>query len=209
MRRALLFALLLCPPVPVPPPNPPPPTVPVPGPFPVPTPIPTVTATPLPPGPNPMPPPAPIPAQTVWEAVHNDLRCPHGVQPLRWSQALASEAQVWVNRCQFQHDPGNRSHGENLAIGPGLTPERAMELWYEEGEGYPYGVATPPHELMHFTQMIWKKTSEIGCASAQCPQGIFHACRYSPPGNYIGQFAENVPEPTNHCQGPFPLPDAD
>jgi hypothetical protein len=204
MKRLLLFAFLLCPS-----PNPPPPEpVPVPVPYPVPTPIPTVTATPLPPGPNPMPPPAPIPVPTVWEAIHNDYRCPHGVQPLRWSQALANEAQAWANRCVFQH-ASNTGHGENLAIGPGLTPERAMELWYEEGEGYPYGVATPPHEMMHFTQMVWAKTSEIGCGTAQCPQGIYHVCRYNPPGNYLGDFARNVPRPTNACEGPYPLPDAD
>lgn len=187
-------------PVPVPVPFP---TV---SPWPVPVPAPTVTATPLPPGPNPMPTPAPVPVPTVWEAIHNDYRCPHGVQPLKWNQDLANEAQAWVNRCQWGHDPNNRLHGENLALGQGLSAEKAMQLWYDEGKNYPYGAPTPPHELMHFTQMVWKRTSQVGCALAQCPMGNYYACRYSPPGNYIGQFADNVLPPTNHCQGPFPLP---
>lgn len=49
----------------------------------------------------------------------------------------------------------------------------------------------------HFTQMVWKGTTELGCAIALC-DGIFDAsfgkasymvCEYNPPGNVIGQFA--------------------
>jgi hypothetical protein len=122
-----------------------------------------------------------------------------------WSKVLAEEAQGWANRCVFQHDP-NTKRGENLAMGTDLSPEQAMALWYAEGKTYPYGVDTPPFDLMHFTQMVWARTSELGCASAQCPQGIFHVCRYNPAGNVIGQFDLNVFSPSNLCQGGYPLP---
>lgn len=169
--------------------------------YPVPIPVPAPK-----PAPVPVPPPAqkpPQPAKNVWSQEHNDLRCNHGVAPLAWSQKLAASAQAWANRCEFRHDDGAGQFGENLAIGTRLTPNGAMYMWYGEGRDYPYGVSTPPTRYMHFTQMVWRETQEIGCASASCPQGVFHVCRYSPPGNYLGRFATNVLRPTMKCASPI------
>lgn len=164
-------------------PRPPKPVPPAPMPVPIPIPQPT----PIPDDPqNPG-----YPAQTVWQALHNDLRIKHGAPLVTEPFALTMEAQAWADRCVFQHAQGT-GHGENLAIGRDLTAYRAMQLWYDEGKNYPYGAATPPMSYMHFTQVIWKNTTEIGCASKVCPQGTLYVCRYNPPGNYIGQFAGNV-----------------
>ena len=47
----------------------------------------------------------------------------------------------------------------------------------------------------HFTQVVWKGTTELGCAHALCNnlipgagQAHFYVCEYSPSGNVIGQF---------------------
>ena len=34
---------------------------------------------------------------------------------------------------------------------------------------------------------MWEKTTKLGCAVAQCPNGYVYACHYSPPGNFMGQ----------------------
>ncbi len=44
----------------------------------------------------------------------------------------------------------------------------------------------------HFSQIVWKATREVGCATQQCPNGVgntqsgvgpyFTVCNYSPPG---------------------------
>ncbi|KAF8978699.1 CAP domain-containing protein, partial [Cyathus striatus] len=54
----------------------------------------------------------------------------------------------------------------------------------------------------HFTQVVWKSSTSIACAIANCPAGtIFNqtskyvVCRYAPPGNYLGQFPQNVGHP--------------
>lgn len=47
-------------------------------------------------------------------------------------------------------------------------------------------------------QVLWKSTTSVGCAVRYCPnvagfgRGYFVQCDYSPPGNVLGQFAQNV-----------------
>ena len=43
----------------------------------------------------------------------------------------------------------------------------------------------------HFTQVIWKGSTRLGCA--QCRS--LYVCQYAPAGNYMGQFAQNVLPP--------------
>ena len=52
--------------------------------------------------------------------------------------------------------------------------------------------------LGHFTQVVWKGSEEMGVAKAKSSTGkILVVANYSPAGNIIGQFAENVP-PVKH-----------
>ena len=48
----------------------------------------------------------------------------------------------------------------------------------------------------HFTQLIWKATSEIGCYNRQCGGSQYLMCEYKTPGNVVGDngryFNENV-----------------
>eukprot|EP00983_Pelagomonas_calceolata_P024611 775098-Pelagomonas_calceolata.AAC.1 len=48
----------------------------------------------------------------------------------------------------------------------------------------------------HCVQMVWKSTTDIGCATAQCTwkgrDATYLVCRYSPAGNVLGQFADTV-----------------
>ena len=44
--------------------------------------------------------------------------------------------------------------------------------------------------------MIWKNSKEVGIGKARDQNGkVIVVANYSPPGNYIGQFRENVPYP--------------
>lgn len=46
----------------------------------------------------------------------------------------------------------------------------------------------------HFSQVVWRDSKELGVAVAKNRNGhIFVVANYSPPGNFIGSFAENVP----------------
>ncbi|GJJ08757.1 hypothetical protein Clacol_002976 [Clathrus columnatus] len=125
---------------------------------------------------------------------HNSVRAQHGAAPLKYSQTLARAAESWANRCQFKHSGGTLGpFGENLAAGTGsFTIADAVKSWTDEVSQY------NPHnpQPSHFTQVVWKSTTEVGCAKAFCQNilggATFYVCEYSPAGNVIGQFGQNV-----------------
>jgi hypothetical protein len=41
-------------------------------------------------------------------------------------------------------------------------------------------------DVGHYTQIIWRQTTRVGCAVHQA-QADFLVCRYSPAGNVMGQ----------------------
>ncbi|KAG6873666.1 hypothetical protein C0995_012600 [Termitomyces sp. Mi166 len=130
---------------------------------------------------------------------HNTVRAQHGAAPLAWNNTLASKAQTWANRCVFEHSGGSLGpYGENLAAGTGSAYDiqAAIKSWTDEVSQYDPSNPVPSH----FTQVVWKSTTQLGCAVQSC-DGIFDpsfgkakffVCEYYPAGNVIGEFADNV-----------------
>jgi len=92
------------------------------------------------------------------------------------------------------HSTGS-GEGENLWAG---TAERfsytqMVNNWGKEKKYFKYGifpnVSTSGNwtDVGHYTQIIWYNTTEVGCAKAPSGRYDIFVCRYSPPGNYIGQ----------------------
>ena len=44
----------------------------------------------------------------------------------------------------------------------------------------------------HFTQVVWKKSSELGIGKATKGNCIYVVARYKKPGNFLGKFGANV-----------------
>ena len=68
-------------------------------------------------------------------------------------------------------------------------------MWYDEELDYNYNTPGFSNDTGHFTQIVWKATTEIGCSSGVgCGSDLSHVwvCHYNQPGNYIGKFIENV-----------------
>jgi len=113
---------------------------------------------------------------------------------LSWSSALEASAQSWVNtlrdskNCVPSHDDTS-PYGENIAGGTvGYTITMAFEAWAAEMPSYAFSpVYAFDKSTGHYTQIVWRNTTELGCAMAQCPSGyLVYSCRYNPAGNVVG-----------------------
>jgi pathogenesis-related protein 1 len=132
-------------------------------------------------------------------ALHNQYRAEVGTPALQWDASLQASAQKWADHMlatgSRDHDPSIKGTiGENLYWSNSeawgrpadpLDPASAAQSWYAE-KGY-LG--------KHYTQMVWRNTTKVGCgvASKSEKQGTTErnqqvvVCRYSPIGNIAGQ----------------------
>ena len=148
-------------------------------------------------------------------SAHNTYRSKHCVPALTWSAQLATAAQTWANGCKRDDkNPKNFAHsdvpGENLAWGTGLSAKGAVDLWYSEIGKYNFAAPVWSNGVGHFTQVVWRNSTQIGCAAASCSGQTYWVCRYAPPGNFNvnspGQLAQNVPESCERRIESVPLP---
>jgi pathogenesis-related protein 1 len=114
-----------------------------------------------------------------------------------WSETVAASAQNWANHlrdaenCNLVHEGSGTGLGENLAAGTNLSPAAAVNMWASEKSKYTYSAKYSMDDFNggsgHYTQLVWRTSIEIGCASANCGNKVVISCRYKPPGNVINQ----------------------
>jgi uncharacterized protein YkwD len=134
-------------------------------------------------------------------SMHNSERAAVGVPALVWNDKLAAGAKAWAEHLattgEFAHSTccgAFRDYGENLAgyiVGVG----QGVQLWIDEKNHYNGGPLPPdtpasgPQAIGHYTQMVWRTTTSVGCGTASGSGHPFSilVCQYSPPGNIFGQ----------------------
>ena len=128
---------------------------------------------------------------------HNAVRARHCAPPLAWSPKLAAVAQAWAEHlrdhgCGFDHS--RTQYGENLAGGSAgmLDAASIVGMWAEERAAYDFRRGGFSMETGHFTQVVWRGTTQVGCGSATCNGMAVWVCNYDPPGNVQGRYADNV-----------------
>lgn len=126
---------------------------------------------------------------------HNDKRAKHeSTGSLEWDDSLAQYAQNYADKydCSGSLTHSGGPYGENLAVG--YTSQGTIDAWYNEIEKYNWSDPGFSESTGHFTQVVWKSTTKVGCGSKQCggSVGTYIICSYNPAGNFIGDFSENV-----------------
>ena len=135
-------------------------------------------------------------------AVHNAARAEVGAPPLQWDRGLAVAAASYGPQLaaigRLQHSPRHARPGqrENLAMAwtETTSPEQLIGMWVQEKRNFHPGVFPAVgrtgkwEEIAHYTQMVWKSTTHVGCALYPAPnRWTYLICRYSPPGNVDGK----------------------
>lgn len=132
---------------------------------------------------------------------HNQERARLGVPPLAWDPALAASAASYgpalaaVGRLQHSPRASRPGQRENLWMGTrgAYSPEQMVENWAGERRMFRPGifpaVSTTGNwlDVSHYTTMIWRTTTRVGCAVHSNASFDYLICRYSPPGNIDGQ----------------------
>jgi len=155
--------------------------------------------------------------QSVSVQGHNAARDRHqGTGAVTYDSVLEDHAIAYAMKLtrenKFDHDKNELkmySEGENLYQGFLDDPKEgicvAMYKWYNELRLFNYGKLTgaynflPAPEIGHFTQMVWKSSTRIGCGGAYVQTNdsrgkfiVTVVCRYKKQGNVFGKFPDNV-----------------
>ncbi|WP_264714098.1 CAP domain-containing protein [Limobrevibacterium gyesilva] len=132
-------------------------------------------------------------------AAHNVARTEVGVPAMHWDDRLATDAEQWARHLArinalvhwgAQGEPDNQE-GENLWMGSrGYFPvEQMVGTWAAEKAAFRRARSWEDNfqSVGHYTQMVWRSSTRVGCAIASNAQNDFLVCRYSPQGNFFGQ----------------------
>jgi hypothetical protein len=148
----------------------------------------------------------------------NNYRARHQSPPLTWDETIATFAQQWsfylLSNNLFQHS-GSALYGENLAYFEGygndivVLLKKAIDNWYNEITLYDFTNPGYKQGTGHFTCLVWKSSTKFGMGFSIDPSNnnkVDITFNSEPPGNYQGQFAQNVLAPTGTTPLPTPTP---
>ncbi|KAF7229610.1 Golgi-associated plant pathogenesis-related protein 1-like, partial [Nothobranchius furzeri] len=132
---------------------------------------------------------------------HNKYRSMHNAGPLRYNDGMCAKAQEWAEHLlqiqRLQHS--GTDDGENVFYlqGPDLANvkgNKAVDSWYSEIKDYDFSSPRFQRGTGHFTQVVWKETTELGVGVASRNGMTFVVGQYRPAGNINnhGYFDKNV-----------------
>lgn len=134
-------------------------------------------------------------------AQHNMVRGQAGVAPMQWDAGLAAAAAGYASELaqtgRWGHSPKatRPGQGENLWMGTrgAFSPEQMVGGWLSEARWFRAGafpaVSSTGNwaDVGHYSQILWRGTTHVGCAIRSSARYDYLVCRYSPPGNVDGR----------------------
>jgi pathogenesis-related protein 1 len=147
----------------------------------------------------------PDPAEIV--AAHNKWRAEVAAPAIAWSPEVAASAARWAQElqgraCAVDHSSQDQrpGMGENLYWGSALmgsggdsvadtSSTAVVDSWGSEKEFYDVSSNSCRNGVCgHYTQVVWARTREVGCAAVACAdKSQIWVCQYRPGGNVMGE----------------------
>jgi len=124
-----------------------------------------------------------------------------GLQAMAWDAELAAAAADYAaelartGRWGHSAPEQRQGQGENLWMGTraAYTPEEMVDGWLTERRMFRRGTfpnvsrSGSWHDVGHYTQIIWRDTLRVGCAVRSSRSYDYLVCRYTGPGNVMGE----------------------
>jgi pathogenesis-related protein 1 len=127
-------------------------------------------------------------------AAHNAVRRKVGVPSLKWSNKLGAQAEEWAKTLaatgasKMQGIPGQNI---GYTSPPGSSKRTdIVAAWAAEAANYDHDknvCIDPKLRCHHYTQVVWRNTNFVGCATARDAQRDIWVCDYDPPGNDVAE----------------------
>nr|QNH72471.1 toxin candidate TRINITY_DN30054_c0_g1_i1 [Pachycerianthus borealis] len=135
--------------------------------------------------------------------IHNKYRAHHDTGPMTLDPKMCQEAKAYAQiiaqagRLIHSSKQQRSGEGENLAMAGGtgfvMTGEHVTDMWYTEVCNYNFVTAkSNGGAIGHFTQLVWKTSTQLGIGKFKVGLATYVVARYRGPGNYLGQYQQNV-----------------
>ena len=148
-------------------------------------------------------------------AKHNEYRKKHGAPDLSLDNELIKLAQDYSAVLAYNPDiyyiapSGNKNKnkenvGENIFTCTSIIKTQCynegstkpVDDWYNEISNYNFNEPGFTLDTAHFTQLIWKSTTKLGCGASVRTDGVTYkvVCNYYTAGNIVdtNKYSENV-----------------
>ncbi|XP_008275225.1 golgi-associated plant pathogenesis-related protein 1 [Stegastes partitus] len=141
--------------------------------------------------------------QNEFLGTHNKYRAQHNAPLLTLNSELTATAQKWADQLLAKKSLGHSDtqDGENVFYMSSSQPikatgKEAVDSWYSEIKDYNWSKPGFQSNTGHFTQVVWKESSELGVGVATDGNLLFVVGQYRPAGNISneGYFEKNVQE---------------
>ncbi|KAF8562096.1 hypothetical protein P879_03328 [Paragonimus westermani] len=111
---------------------------------------------------------------------------------LQWHPDLEAKAQQLADQCREGHDTAEERQinafdyvGQNWA--GSMDIKTGVGMWFDEYKYYDFNSGQCSQGMCgHYTQMVWAKTTHVGCGVRDCngvgsfPYGLSIVCNYGP-----------------------------
>ena len=134
--------------------------------------------------------------------LHNELRIKHDSPPLNENEELNNMASSYAKSLANNQEKNNCEYnvykeeilGENIFITDYKKPKDIFKKISNEKYEYDFDKNKYSNSSAHFTQAIWKDTTDIGCGfwADKASKKNFIVLLYYPAGNVLGNFNINV-----------------